>query len=121
MARCTATGMSGAPRSIIFDAVAGGAGHAQRIAEKLDVVARAALDRVEVLPQLREETSCYTCLRSYRNQGSHEILSRAPQSDVLTSMIKVDDDAGDRTGVASHRGGAPSACSAHASVRCAAA
>jgi ATP-dependent helicase YprA (DUF1998 family) len=81
------------PALVIFDSVAGGAGHAQRIGERLDEVVRAALDRVENCPNCSEETSCYTCLRSYRNQSQHEKLSRGAAAVVLRSILDVDTDA----------------------------
>ena len=81
------------PALIIFDSVAGGAGHAQRIAERLDEVVRAALERVSNCPNCSEDTSCYTCLRSYRNQRSHELLSRGAAAEVLRGIVVVDEDA----------------------------
>jgi ATP-dependent helicase YprA (DUF1998 family) len=78
-----------APGLIIFDSVAGGAGHAQRIAENLDQVLRSALARVE-LCSCGPETSCYTCLRTFRNQRVHEQLSRGAAAQVLRSILEVD-------------------------------
>jgi hypothetical protein len=78
-----------APGFIIFDAVPGGAGHAQRIGRDLEPVLRAALSRVE-LCSCGAETSCYTCLRSYRNQRFHEQLSRGAAAAVLRSILEPD-------------------------------
>lgn len=81
------------PALIIFDAVAGGAGHAQRIADHLDDVLRAALARVESCTNCGPETSCYTCLRSYRNQRFHDLLSRQAAIGVLRDIVEQDTDA----------------------------
>jgi len=35
-----------------------------------------------------EITSCYTCLRSYRNQFYHEALSRGPVADYLGRLLE---------------------------------
>lgn len=78
-----------APGFIIFDAVPGGAGHAQRIGNDLEPVLRAALSKVE-LCSCGPETSCYTCLRSYRNQRFHEQLSRGAAAAVLRSILEPD-------------------------------
>lgn len=60
---------------VLFDTVPGGAGAAKRIAESIDLVVRAAIDRVAQCDCGRE-TSCYGCLRSYRNGNVHDQLSR---------------------------------------------
>jgi ATP-dependent helicase YprA (DUF1998 family) len=61
---------------VLFDTVPGGAGAAKRIAENIDRVTRAAIDRVAQC-DCGPETSCYGCLRSYRNASFHEQLSRS--------------------------------------------
>lgn len=60
---------------VLFDTVPGGAGSAKRIAENIGVVLASALKRVTGC-ECGEETSCYGCLRSYRNARFHEQLSR---------------------------------------------
>lgn len=60
---------------VLFDTVPGGAGAAMKIAEKVELVLRAAIDRVEAC-DCGPETSCYGCLRSYRNGRFHDKLSR---------------------------------------------
>lgn len=60
---------------VLFDTVPGGAGSAKRIAESLSLVLDSALKRVTEC-DCGEETSCYGCLRSYRNSRFHEQLSR---------------------------------------------
>lgn len=63
------------PTLVLFDDVPGGAGHVLRIRERLPEVMRVALARVS-RPCCGPETSCYECLRTYRNQFAHEDLSR---------------------------------------------
>jgi ATP-dependent helicase YprA (DUF1998 family) len=60
---------------VIFDAVPGGAGGAVRIARSFPEVLDSALERVTRC-DCGEETSCYGCLRNYRNQSFHEELRR---------------------------------------------
>jgi ATP-dependent helicase YprA (DUF1998 family) len=75
------------PALIIFDAVPGGAGHAQRIGDRLPELFRAALDRVSRC-LCGIETSCYSCLRSYRNQREHALLSRGAAIHVLRDVLQ---------------------------------
>lgn len=60
---------------VLFDTVPGGAGAAKRIAENIESVLDSAVKRVTGC-ECGEETSCYGCLRSYRNARFHEELSR---------------------------------------------
>ncbi|MGW5075795.1 DEAD/DEAH box helicase [Rhodococcus sp. NPDC004095] len=60
---------------VLFDTVPAGAGAAKKIAENLDKVIQFAVDRVTRC-DCGEETSCYGCLRSFRNERHHEQLSR---------------------------------------------
>ncbi len=60
---------------VIYDAVPGGAGLAQRVAEGLTTVVDAAITRVASC-SCGPETSCHRCLRVYRNQAYHEQLRR---------------------------------------------
>jgi ATP-dependent helicase YprA (DUF1998 family) len=71
---------------VIFDAVPGGAGSAIRIARSFGEVVQAALDRVERC-DCGEETSCYGCLRGYRNQPFHELLRRGAAMDFLRPLV----------------------------------
>lgn len=61
---------------VLFDTVPAGAGAAKKIAENLERVVQFAVDRVSRC-DCGEETSCYGCLRSYRNDRHHDKLSRA--------------------------------------------
>ena len=71
---------------VIFDAVPGGAGSATRIARSFDDVLEAALTRVSRC-DCGEETSCYGCLRGYRNQLFHEELRRGAALEFLAPIV----------------------------------
>jgi ATP-dependent helicase YprA (DUF1998 family) len=73
---------------VIFDAVPGGAGRAIRIVRSFAEVVRAALDRMERC-DCGEETSCYGCLRGYRNQPFHGQLRRGAVTNFLRPLIPV--------------------------------
>lgn len=70
---------------VIFDTVPGGAGHAQRVGQQLAEVVRAGLQRV-LDCDCGEDTSCYSCLRSYANQPWHESLVRGAAVRVLSAV-----------------------------------
>lgn len=70
---------------VLFDTVPGGAGAAKRIAANMQDVLEAGLRRV-VDCDCGEETSCYGCLRSYRNARHHEVLSRRGALDLLEML-----------------------------------
>ena len=71
---------------VLFDTVPGGAGHARRLGANLRELAEAALDRVSKC-ECGDDTSCYSCLRSYGNQMWHEQLSRGAASTVLRGIL----------------------------------
>ena len=71
---------------VIFDAVPGGAGSATRIAQSFGEVLEAALTRVSRC-DCGEETSCYGCLRGYRNQPFHEELRRGAALEFLAPLV----------------------------------
>ncbi len=60
---------------VLFDTVPGGAGGALRIARAFPEVLETALQRMARC-ECGEETSCYGCLRNFRNQVFHEQLRR---------------------------------------------
>ena len=78
-----------APALVLFDDVPGGAGHVHRVGEHLGNVLRAARDRVDGRCGCGGglggpgDTSCYGCLRNYRNQFCHDRLSRGEVFDFL--------------------------------------
>ncbi len=71
---------------MIFDAVPGGAGGAIRIARSFPEVLAAAQRRVARC-DCGEETSCYGCLRNYRNQPFHEQLRRGEALRFLSPLV----------------------------------
>ncbi|MDO1478371.1 DEAD/DEAH box helicase [Rhodococcus ruber] len=60
---------------VLFDTVPAGAGAAKKIAENLEVVLAGAVERLNSC-DCGEETSCYGCLRTYRNARHHDRLTR---------------------------------------------
>lgn len=81
------TGLSPSSSIILFDAVPGGAGHAQRIAENITELAHAGLDVVRSC-ECGEDSSCYGCLRSYSNQQLHNVLVRGDAMHILESLLR---------------------------------
>jgi len=75
-----------APALVLFDNVPGGAGHVRRIADELPDVFRAAWERVDRC-ECGEETSCYECLRNFRNQHVHDQLQRGLARDFLQALL----------------------------------
>jgi len=68
------------PPIVLYDNVPGGAGLVARleIKRELDACLTAALKRVSGICGCDENTSCYGCLRNYRNQFAHQYLQRGP-------------------------------------------
>jgi len=60
---------------VLFDTVPAGAGAAKKIAENLETVLAGAIERLNSC-DCGEETSCYGCLRTYRNSKYHDKLTR---------------------------------------------
>jgi len=75
------------PALVLFDNVPGGAGHVRRIADALPDVCRTAWRRVDQC-ECGEETSCYECLRNYRNQPFHDQLRRGLARDFLQGILE---------------------------------
>lgn len=71
---------------VLFDDVPGGAGHVRRVADRVQEIIDHALLRISTC-SCGEETSCYMCLRSFRNQMFHEQLSRGAAIDVLQHVV----------------------------------
>ncbi len=80
------------PAIVLFDDVPGGAGHAHLIARKENM--RSMLEATQARLQRCEcggkegEASCYGCLRHYRNQFCHDLLSRRKVIDFLQGLLK---------------------------------
>jgi Domain of unknown function (DUF1998) len=73
---------------VVFDDVPGGAGHTRHLKDHLDELVIAALHRVTSC-SCGVDTSCYGCLRGYRNQLHHDELVRGAAIEVLQSLIGV--------------------------------
>jgi hypothetical protein len=71
---------------VLFDTVPGGAGGALRIAKSFDVVLATALARMDGC-ECGEETSCYGCLRNFRNQPFHDQLRRGEALSFLERLV----------------------------------
>ncbi|GAA1569882.1 DEAD/DEAH box helicase [Dactylosporangium maewongense] len=71
---------------MLFDTVPGGAGHVRQIAKNLPQVLQRGLRRVANC-ECGEETSCYRCLRVFRNERHHDQLRRGSAADVLGRLI----------------------------------
>ncbi len=76
----------GSTSLVLFDTVPGGAGGATRIAEHFPEVLLAAVKRLENC-DCGAETSCYGCLRTYRNQTRHELLVRGAALEALRQLV----------------------------------
>jgi hypothetical protein len=74
------------PSLILFDTVPGGAGHVRRMGDELARAFAAAFERVNEC-ECGEETSCYECLRNFRNQYYHDQLSRGQARDFLEQIL----------------------------------
>ena len=77
------------PPIILYDNVPGGAGLVARLEEEkvLKPCLEAALKRVSGNCGCAEATSCYGCLRSYRNQFAHQYLQRGPVMRYLEGLL----------------------------------
>ncbi len=73
------------PGIVIYDNVPGGAGLVARLEDPREFRAMltAARERVSGACGCGHDTSCYGCLRSYRNQFAHQRLKRGPVADYL--------------------------------------
>jgi hypothetical protein len=77
------------PPIILYDNVPGGAGLVARLEreEMLKACLEAAQKRVGGNCGCEENTSCYGCLRSYRNQFAHQYLQRGPAMRYLEALL----------------------------------
>jgi hypothetical protein len=74
------------PAVVLFDNVPGGAGHVRRIKDALESVVLEAWQRVDQC-ECGPETSCYECLRNFRNQPYHDQLKRGLARDFFQNML----------------------------------
>jgi hypothetical protein len=70
------------PSIILFDTVPGGAGHVEHIRDHLTESIKLGWIKVRDC-QCGEDTSCYSCLRNYSNQGIHDLLVRSDAERLL--------------------------------------
>jgi ATP-dependent helicase YprA (DUF1998 family) len=77
-----AIGIGGERTVVLYDEVPGGAGHTRFVRENLAELFEQALARAATC-SCGEDTSCYGCLRSYRNQKDHDALQRGLAIEVL--------------------------------------
>ncbi len=79
-----------APTLILYDNVPGGAGLVARleVKEMLVTCIEAALERVNGHCGCKPDTTCYKCLRSYRNQFAHPYLQRGAVYSYLLELLK---------------------------------
>jgi DEAD/DEAH box helicase/MrfA Zn-binding domain/Helicase conserved C-terminal domain len=77
------------PPIVLYDNVPGGAGLVARLENQNDMkkCLEIALSRVDGKCGCDEDTSCYGCLRSYRNQFAHDSLRRGPVKHYLDSIL----------------------------------
>lgn len=77
------------PAIVLYDDVPGGAGLVSRLEEPrmLRMSLEAALDRVSGRCGCSEDTSCYGCLRSFRNQFAHQQMQRGPVRTYLEALL----------------------------------
>ena len=73
---------------ILYDTVAGGAGHVKRLKDDLSLleVLKNALKKVSQ-DCCAEDTSCYNCLRTYNNQRLHKHIKRGLAKNALENII----------------------------------
>lgn len=77
------------PPIVLYDDVPGGAGLVARLEDEgvLRLALQAALERVNGRCGCGEESSCYGCLRTYRNQFAHPFLQRGPVARHLQHIL----------------------------------
>lgn len=74
------------PSLVLFDSVPGGAGHVRRVVNNAAAVFHAA-HAVVSQDCCGAETSCYECLRTYRNQSFHDNLVRGRAQNGLGYLV----------------------------------
>ena len=79
-------GLGQPPAMVLYDNVPGGAGHVARIYDNLRPTLEAARERLDRC-ECGEETSCYNCLRNYRNQYYHDDLQRGSALQSLRTLL----------------------------------
>lgn len=80
---------TGDPVLVFFDNVPGGAGHVQRIAKDEATLISVLKSTLQRLEKCKCDTSCYGCLRNYRNQFCHDELNREKVISFLKEEISI--------------------------------
>lgn len=90
---------------ILYDAVAGGAGHVRRlVTDDGKVFSRVLHSAYKVVADCDCEPSCYRCLRNYYNQRIHDLLNRNAAKVFLShwlgdpSVVEIEDEVTDIAG-----------------------
>jgi superfamily II DNA or RNA helicase len=77
----------GQPSFLLYDTTPGGSGHVKMIDKNLSQALDGAYKRVSKCEGCGKETSCYSCLRSYRNQFIHDKLERGLAEEILARVL----------------------------------
>jgi len=87
----TVSGGKGDSKIVIFDNVPGGAGIVDYVSQpaNFEKVLHNAYDRVKGICGCSDETSCYGCLRNYRNQFIHQDLVRGPVKQFIAELLAI--------------------------------
>ena len=75
---------------ILYDTTPGGAGHVKRL-NNLDMINNLLYTAYHIAKSCcncAEDSSCYSCLRTYQNQKYHDIIKRSYVIDYLDKIIK---------------------------------
>jgi Lhr-like helicase len=72
---------------VLFDNVAGGAGHVQKISKHLQLAMQEAFNITENCPGCSRDQSCNACLRNFRNQYAHDLLRRGQVADFICKVL----------------------------------
>jgi len=80
------------PALVLFDDVPGGAGHVRRLVRDEETLRRVLLSTLRLMKQCdcggeEADTSCYGCLRNYRNQFCHDQLKRGLVIQFLSALL----------------------------------
>jgi hypothetical protein len=75
------------PSFVFYDTTPGGSGHVKLIHDHLYQTFESAYRRVSTCDGCGPETSCYSCLRGYRNQFIHDKLERRLAWDILGRVL----------------------------------
>ncbi len=74
---------------LLYDDVPGGAGHVKRLLTK-DAIVSSMKEAYKKVSKncCDEDTSCYNCLRNYKNRFEHHLLKRKYAIEVLETLLK---------------------------------